>query len=228
MAILVDPIFDCPGPNGHTRWSHMGSDDHSERGLAELHKMAVKIGLKRNWFQNKKYHKHYDVTPSKRKLAISYGAIEVSQREYVRRVSTNPALHKLIVENEEAEEAETTLAVDETDITYADEVVKVAESSKDRPMTLWEEFLSNFSEIEQESIVAWVNSKPPDVRELAHRYPPSVKIRIKGKDYFVMGYRETDKEPGLLLTNINPSGDYDLAVKSSFFVCADHDFEVVK
>jgi hypothetical protein len=108
MAILVDPIFDCPGPNGHTCWSHMGSDDHSERGLAELHEMAAKIGLKRSWFQDKLYHKHYDVTLSKRKLAVAYGAIEVNQREYAKRVSTNPALHMLIEENEHAEATEVT------------------------------------------------------------------------------------------------------------------------
>jgi hypothetical protein len=106
MAILVDPIFDCPGPRGHDRWSHMGSDDHSEAGLAELHAMAARIGLRRTWFQNKPYHKHYDVTPSKRALAVKAGAIEVSQREYVRRVSTNPALHRLIAENEAAESEE--------------------------------------------------------------------------------------------------------------------------
>jgi hypothetical protein len=58
------------------------------------------------WFQDKPYHKHYDVTPSKRALAVKAGAIEVSQREYAKRVSTNPALHRLIAENEAAEAAE--------------------------------------------------------------------------------------------------------------------------
>jgi hypothetical protein len=103
MAILVDPIFDFPGPNGHNRWSHMGSDDHSEAGLAELHALAARIGLKRSWFQDKPYHKHYDVTPSKRALAVKAGAIEVSQREYARRVSTNPVLLRYIAEDEAAE-----------------------------------------------------------------------------------------------------------------------------
>lgn len=106
MAILVDPIFDHPGPNGHNQWSHMGSDDLSEKGLAELHALAARIGLRRAWFQDMEYHKHYDVTPSKRALAIKAGAIEVSSREYAKRVSTNPVLHRLIAANEAAETEE--------------------------------------------------------------------------------------------------------------------------
>lgn len=100
MAIYVDPIFDHPGPNGHRRWSHMGTDDRSEKGLAELHALAAKIGLRRAWYQDKPTHKHYDVTPPKRALAVRFGAVEVSQREYAKKCSDNPVLLRLIAENE--------------------------------------------------------------------------------------------------------------------------------
>jgi hypothetical protein len=39
--------------------------------------MADKVGMKREWFQNKTHFPHYDLQPAKRKLAVKYGAIEV-------------------------------------------------------------------------------------------------------------------------------------------------------
>lgn len=44
---------------------------------AELHAMADKIGIARKWYQGD----HYDISLSKRSLAISFGAIEVTQLE---------------------------------------------------------------------------------------------------------------------------------------------------
>lgn len=81
MAILVDDIQDWPSG----RWCHMGTDDLTEQGLEELHTMAQKIGLRRAWFQNKPRFPHYDLRPTKRKLAVDYGAEEVGAFEYVRR-----------------------------------------------------------------------------------------------------------------------------------------------
>lgn len=48
--------------------------------LGELHGMADLIGLKRSWFQDGPTLKHYDLVPSKRELAILYGAIEHKTR----------------------------------------------------------------------------------------------------------------------------------------------------
>lgn len=48
----------------------------------ELHTMARKIGLKREWFQNTS-RPHYDVSVGKRYLATRYGAIEITMRELV-------------------------------------------------------------------------------------------------------------------------------------------------
>jgi hypothetical protein len=61
-------------PAGWGRWSggaHMLAND-----LDALHAMADKIGLKRAWFQDKAFA-HYDLTASKRRLALAEGAIEI-------------------------------------------------------------------------------------------------------------------------------------------------------
>lgn len=84
--ILVDAIMDYGrGPGGHKQWCHMMSDDHSEAGLVELHAMALRLGLRRSWFQNKPRFPHYDLTPPKRALAVQGGAQEVDSFELVRR-----------------------------------------------------------------------------------------------------------------------------------------------
>jgi hypothetical protein len=60
------------------RWSHLyvgPADD-----LAELHAFAISIGLRREWFQDKVLP-HYDVTDTRRELAIKAGARSVSWRE---------------------------------------------------------------------------------------------------------------------------------------------------
>lgn len=51
--------------------------------LEELHEMARKIGMKKEWFQDDIDHPHYDLSLSRRALAVQYGAIEVSSRELI-------------------------------------------------------------------------------------------------------------------------------------------------
>lgn len=57
---------------------------------AELHAMADRIGLAREWFQDPKTMKvstpHYDVSKSKRQLAIAAGAIECERNVFVAHV----------------------------------------------------------------------------------------------------------------------------------------------
>lgn len=86
MTILVDDLFDAAGPRGHARWCHMGTDDHTDAGLAELHTMAARIGLRRSWFQDKPRFPHYDLTPPKRTAAIAAGAVAVDAFVFVARV----------------------------------------------------------------------------------------------------------------------------------------------
>jgi hypothetical protein len=60
-------------------WCHMASD----RSVEELHVFASEIGLRRRWFQDGP-RPHYDLRPSKRRLAVAKGAKEVNVRVLVR------------------------------------------------------------------------------------------------------------------------------------------------
>jgi hypothetical protein len=75
MTVYVD---DALNDFGRMQMSHMVADT-----LEELHAMAAKIGLKRDWFQDDPRHPHYDVCQSKRRLAIAAGAIAIDQRALV-------------------------------------------------------------------------------------------------------------------------------------------------
>jgi hypothetical protein len=57
-------------------FSHMVADT-----LDELHDMADKIGVQRRWFQRNASHPHYDIVQSKKALAVSFGAKEITQRQ---------------------------------------------------------------------------------------------------------------------------------------------------
>lgn len=71
MAVYVD---DMRAQFGRMILCHMLADTE-----AELHKMAGEIGVARKWFQGD----HYDVSLSKRKMAVRLGAQEITQREAV-------------------------------------------------------------------------------------------------------------------------------------------------
>lgn len=82
MPVYVDKMRKCI-PNSKWRYSqccHLIADT-----IDELHRMAIAIGLKRAWFQ-KGTIPHYDLTTSKRRLAIIHGAFGISDAELVRRI----------------------------------------------------------------------------------------------------------------------------------------------
>lgn len=67
--------------------AHMLADD-----LLQLHEFASALGLKRRWFQPASFP-HYDLSASKRTLAIALGARAVDRHELVavmRRVREQP------------------------------------------------------------------------------------------------------------------------------------------
>jgi hypothetical protein len=81
--IYVDEVFEAMPRNAQarshgTRWSHMITDGD----LEELHAMAAKLGLRRSYFQSDSFP-HYDLVPSKRALAITFGAVSLPWREMV-------------------------------------------------------------------------------------------------------------------------------------------------
>lgn len=81
MAVYVDPLMQHGWVlRGHVvRSCHMWADTDDE-----LHAMAMRIGMKRSWFQiSSSGLRHYDLVESRRRSAILLGAIELSIREAV-------------------------------------------------------------------------------------------------------------------------------------------------
>jgi hypothetical protein len=81
-SVYVDALADYPGKG---QWCHMAVAPDTDPEV--LHQFAERIGLKREWFQEHSLHGHYDLRPSKRALAVKYGAVELSGREFVERCS---------------------------------------------------------------------------------------------------------------------------------------------
>lgn len=71
MSVYVDHERNC---FGRMVMCHMFADT-----LAELHEMAAAIGMDRAWFQPLSFP-HYDVSLSRRALAVQRGAVEVDRR----------------------------------------------------------------------------------------------------------------------------------------------------
>lgn len=73
MSVYVD---DAKIPYGRMKMCHMLADTEDE-----LHRMADRIGVKRRWFQQQASVPHYDVSLSKRRLAVEAGAVELGRRD---------------------------------------------------------------------------------------------------------------------------------------------------
>jgi hypothetical protein len=77
MAAYVDQaIWSWQG----LKWCHLVADD-----LAELHRLAAQLGIKRTSFQSppRSSAPHYDLTAYERRRAIALGAVPVSRNEIV-------------------------------------------------------------------------------------------------------------------------------------------------
>ncbi len=74
MPVYVD---DMNAKYGRMIMCHMLADSDEE-----LHEMAQKIGVQRRWHQHPDTPKsHYDICLAKKKLAVEFGAIEISWRD---------------------------------------------------------------------------------------------------------------------------------------------------
>jgi hypothetical protein len=65
----------------HAGACHLTSDEPKDGPLEELHAFAMKIGLRREWFQNHPLAPHYDLTVGRRARALAEGAIFVPARQ---------------------------------------------------------------------------------------------------------------------------------------------------
>lgn len=72
MTVFVDSARNALG---RMKMCHMIADT-----LAELHDMAEKIGMKREWFQEGASFPHYDVSLTRREKAVRLGAVELERR----------------------------------------------------------------------------------------------------------------------------------------------------
>lgn len=85
MSVYVDNA-NIPAKVGRhdSTWCHLITDNPD---LEELHRFAESIGLRRAYFQDKRYgpkdpgRPHYDVTASKRRAAVAAGAVEIDIRD---------------------------------------------------------------------------------------------------------------------------------------------------
>ncbi len=81
MSVYVDELQVWPNARGIflAGSCHMAADT-----LEELHAMALKIGMRRSWFQpGRGRHPHYDLVKSRRDRAVALGAKEVSGRDLI-------------------------------------------------------------------------------------------------------------------------------------------------
>lgn len=74
MTVYVDSMR---APFGRMKMCHMIADSTDE-----LLAMADKIGVQRKWIQKAGTHyEHFDISMTKRKLAVEAGAVEVSMMD---------------------------------------------------------------------------------------------------------------------------------------------------
>jgi hypothetical protein len=73
MTVYVDDMYkNLLGRYGRMKMSHMIADTEDE-----LHEMAARIGVARNWHQGD----HYDICITMRKRALAHGAVAITLRE---------------------------------------------------------------------------------------------------------------------------------------------------
>lgn len=80
MSVYIDQQIPC-SQNRNWKYNfvtHLFADTETE-----LHEFAMKIGLKRKWFQLNRTVNHYDLSPNKRELAITHGVIVLSIKDAV-------------------------------------------------------------------------------------------------------------------------------------------------
>ena len=79
MAVYVDSLIDYGWKYGKS--CHLIADTPDELMFFAMDD----LGLKGNWFQPKSFP-HFDLTASKRALAVKRGAVELNRRDFVNKL----------------------------------------------------------------------------------------------------------------------------------------------
>lgn len=67
----------------------------------------------------------------------------------------------------------------------------------------------------------WVLSRPPAVQKAAREWPVGSWAIIEQEMHYIVGYTD-DAPPMLIFSPVNPSQDYELAMRRKIYVCAKH------
>jgi len=82
--VYVDPLHGHITANAPRCFVEAGRACHLYADTEqELHAFAVRIGLRRAWFQHSRMVNHYDLTPYMRQRAVRMGAVEHTPMEAV-------------------------------------------------------------------------------------------------------------------------------------------------
>lgn len=68
------------GAKRYAIWSHLWTEPGNE---AALHAFAARLGLRREWFQDKPGFPHYDITEGKVRRAHKIGALRLALRHWL-------------------------------------------------------------------------------------------------------------------------------------------------
>lgn len=79
MTVYVDQVL--PYPRARNACFRAGACHMTADTLDELHAFALRLGLKRAWFQRHGISPHYDLTIGRRAEAVRLGAVETTFKE---------------------------------------------------------------------------------------------------------------------------------------------------
>jgi hypothetical protein len=83
MTVYVDTPMDFSTESSPRCFQGVKSCHMYADTLEELHAMAFRLALRRDWFQNSPTLAHCDLVPSKRAAAVRLGAVEQDRRQAV-------------------------------------------------------------------------------------------------------------------------------------------------
>lgn len=83
MSVYVDALLITGGDDASACFRHKPSCHMYADTIEELHRMAARIGCRREWFQPHRIVSHYDLTAAMRRHAIKAGAVEHTRKEAI-------------------------------------------------------------------------------------------------------------------------------------------------